>query len=291
VKLEEAPPREEKKPSGRKGETMFTPGHVQNDAVMRGLLPELRKLRFDVRGNRRRPEPPRLVAKVCSEDGRGELWLGPLPTESRMDRITDTWPSIQIYCFAKYPTDCEVEPRGEQGMFIPHTMNFRLEMSNPHGRSRDIRALKTILINSLRQGDNAYVHCISGLSRAPVAAALIGADLMGVTFRDAQGIIDQTRHVSWDDRSKMLGPWLGAVLQEDVVDWVVPTGFSCSATRKDEVVVHATTVNEGGTEPICRWKKGSATKQDFKRDNIQLRALKRRPSSSEASSAAPARSC
>ena len=82
---------------------MSRPDHVADVSITRKLLPELRKDRFIRRGNRINPGPPRLVAKVCEEKGRGELWLGPLPTAQRMEVITKTKHSIQIYCFAKDP--------------------------------------------------------------------------------------------------------------------------------------------------------------------------------------------
>ena len=103
-----------------------------DDSIMRRMLPSLWGKRYTRRGNRISPEPPRLVAKVCEEEGRGELWLGPLPTAQRMDRITETKYSIQIYCFRKDPTDVQVEwdGTGEAGMLIPNTVSFRCEMSN-----------------------------------------------------------------------------------------------------------------------------------------------------------------
>jgi hypothetical protein len=101
-----------------------------------------------------------------------------------------------------------------------------------------------------------------------MAAAVFCAKLMGISFHAAQAIIDQTRHVSFEEDSNMLGPWIDAVLREEVASLVVPTGFSCRDSRHGEIVVHATTVNEGSTEPICRWKKGPAGKQEFKRANV-----------------------
>ena len=79
------------------------PAHVLDDSIMRTLLPKLRLCKADSQGSRICPELPSLVAKVCKEEGRGELWLGPLPTESRMEIITATKHSIQIYCFTKDP--------------------------------------------------------------------------------------------------------------------------------------------------------------------------------------------
>jgi len=239
--------------------------HVRDDSIMRRLLPGLRKERSEVRGNRINPEPPRLVAKICEGRGRGELWLGPLPTANRMDTIMETKFSIQIYCFLKHPTEvavglCGYGDDGGDGMIIPDTVQFRCEMSNPHARLADMRMLKSCLVNSLRQGDNAYVHCVSGISRAPMAAAVMSAMLMGITFEEAQGIIDQTRNVSFaKGEQRMQGAWIYRVLREPVTNAEVPTGFSCSAVKQGAVLVHATIVDRGDTEPICRWKREACT--------------------------------
>jgi len=259
--------------------------HVEDDSIMRKLLPELRRERDDRRGNRLNPEPPRLVAKICEEEGRGELWLGPLPTAQRMDKINETKHSIQVYCFAKTPEQVQVE-QGEWGMLIPGTKTFRCEMSNPAARLSDMRALKSCLVNSLRQGDNAYVHCVSGLSGAPMAAAVMSAMLMGISFEQAKDIISQTRNVRFDGgEQRMQGAWIDSVIREGVTSAVIPTGFSCRVSNPDEVVVHATTVveevpqsapHQGAgqcIEPICRWKKGAAGKQDFKRDSITVESI------------------
>jgi len=252
------------------------PKYVLDDSIMKRLLPKLRDERDLRRGNRINPEPPRLVAKVCEEKGRGELWLGPIPTAQRMDRISETKPSIQVFCFVKAPADVQVEPGGEWGMFIPWTKAFRCEMSNPKARLAGMRALRSCLVNSLRQGDNAYVHCVSGISRAPMAAAVMCAMLMGISFEEAKDIINQTRDVSLDKgERRMEGDWIDGVLRERVTNAAVPTGFSCRVSNPDEVVVHATTLVEGGTEPICRGEKGAAGKQDFKRDSITVESIEK----------------
>ena len=86
------------------------------------------------------------------------------------------------------------------------------------------------LFNSLRQGENAYVHCVSGISRAPVAAAVMSAVLMNISFNEARGIIDLVRNVKFDDRRgkqpSMIGDWIDKVLRERVVAAEGPTGFS-----------------------------------------------------------------
>ena len=54
---------------------------------------------------------------------------------------------------------------------------------------------------------------------------------------------------------------------------VAPTGYACRTSRPDAGLVHATTVVDGGTEPLCSWKGGASFKQDFRRDSITARNI------------------
>ena len=155
-------------------------------------------------------------------------------------------------------------------MLIPGTVAFRCEMDSRNTRLADMRALKSCLVNSLRQGDNAYVHCVEGISQAPMVAAVMCSILMGISFEEAKNIINQTRNVSFDNEEQKMQSWIDGVIREGVTNAVVPTGFSCRISNPDEVVVHATALVNGGTEPICHWKKGAAGKQDFKSNTITV---------------------
>jgi len=135
---------------------------------------------------------------------RGEANIGSArcPTASRMDCIMGMKFSIQIHCFLKHPTEVAVElcgygDDGGEGVIIPDIVQFQCEMPNPNARLADTRMLKSRWVNSLRHGDNAHVHRISGNSRATMAVAVTSATPMGITFGEAQGIIDQTSSASF----------------------------------------------------------------------------------------------
>ena len=230
------------------------PNWVSDDSIMREILPRLQDERAKVRGIRIRPEPPRLVAKVCREEGRGELWLGAVPTTTTMGKISEIRPSIQIYCFHAEPTQVQVD-WGVSGMYIPRATTFRCEMSHPRLRQAEMRALMPILVNSLRQGDNAYVHCVSGLSRAPMAATVMCAVLMGISIEEAKDIINQTRNVDFWGARRMQGPWMNQILREHWTNAESPTGFSREASEQPcwmYTTVHATIMTDVGAGPICR---------------------------------------
>ena len=114
----------------------------------------------------------------------------------------------------------------------------------------------------MRQGDCAYMHCVSGISRAPVAAAVMGAMLMGISFEQAKSIVGQVRNVK--DEQHMEGPWIDQMLRSSPTEAEVPTSFSCRVARPCDVIVHATTSVKGGVQPICHWRKGAIGKHEFK---------------------------
>ena len=95
---------------------------------------------------------------------------------------------------------------------------------------------------------------------------MICANLMGISLDEAKHFISQTRNVDFASGQHLQGTWVNRVLQEGVTKTEEPTGFSCCVANKDNILVHATTFVDGGTEPICRWKKGAAGKRDFKGD-------------------------
>ena len=136
-------------------------------------------------------------------------------------------------------------------MYIPDTVPFRCEMSNPHARLEDMRSLKSCLGNSLRQGDNAYVHCISGITRAPMAAAVVGAVLMGISFEEAKGIINQNRNVNLASGEQLQGAWIERVSREGVTKAGGPLSLSGCVANQNDMVAHATTSVDGGTELIA----------------------------------------
>jgi hypothetical protein len=108
----------------------------------------------------------------------------------------------------------------------------------------DMQTLRPCLVDSLRQGDNAYVHCISGITRAPTTAALLSAMLMRIICEQAKRIIDQTRTSACSAReaSRCLDK---PIVERRLDQTRTPTIFSCSAARQDNTVAHATTIVDG----------------------------------------------
>jgi len=85
----------------------------------------------------------------------------------------------------------------EPGMRIPGTFVFRCDVFNPVTRTQTFEALQEFVTTSLRQGDNVYVHCVSGMRRSVIVATLLSAILMGITLESAMDIINQSRNVEF----------------------------------------------------------------------------------------------
>jgi hypothetical protein len=193
-----------------------------------------------------------------------------------MPVITQTKHSIQIYCFMNYPEDVLLEDGGEWGMSIPDTLVFRCEMSKASARLKDMQALMPYLLNSLRQGDNAYVHCVTGVSRAPRAAAVISAKLMGITFEQAKYIIDQVRNIKNDGgEERMEGLWAEGILRYGDTIPVAPTGFSCRSPiiGLTRFTLHATTMVNGRALAICHAVSGATGTYDLQDGVITARSI------------------
>ena len=231
---------------------------VTDTSIMDPLMYGLRKKRQRVQGVRTNPERPTLVAKVC-EDG-GELWLGAVPTRERLRAITVTPMHIQIGCFKKLPTEVWVDKRCDdsRGIFIPDAEYFRLEMSNPGSRQWDFRKLRTALLTSLRQGDNAYVHCMTGLCRAPLAASMLTSLIMNEDVDAAMKRVESLRNVQLDAAfASMGGSWMGKLVNERCAVHAQSDCYLVETSRLASTVVHAGVAGEKD-HPLCKWRKGVA---------------------------------
>jgi len=189
------------------------PGYVLDDSIIKRLLPELRANRDVVRGNRRNPERPTMIAKVCEGKGKGELWLGPLPTWHRMGVIMETNYSIQICCLSMEPEAVRIDER-ESGTRIPGAFVFHCDAFNHVTRTSDFEALQEFVITSMRQGNNVYVHCVAGIRRAVIVAAILSTISMNIMLATAMDMINQTRNVDWYVRyDRMAGRWMDEMHQ------------------------------------------------------------------------------
>jgi len=124
---------------------------------------------------------------------------------------------IQICCFKKPPTEVWVDDNNDdsKGVYIPDAEFFELEMSNPGTRQQDFKKLRTPLLTSLRLRDNAYVHCMTGLCRAPLAASLLASLLMNEDVDAAMCRVTDLRNVQLDRACETMGgTWMNKLTNE-----------------------------------------------------------------------------
>jgi len=236
-------------------------------------IEDIVKNRWTEIGDREYPEPPTLVAKVCGALGQGELWLGSLPTQHNLEDILGCVGkhggkfTLQISCFANAPwQNYVVEERwhkgkrvqkrdpATQGVMLPGATWFTVEMSNPKARSRGIRRCRNIILSSLLAGENCYIHCVSGVSRAPVAAAVLAAFLHRESVQAALGRVNMLRQCKMHHQRNMMGRWTEAVASEPPS--IFPQ-FQCFSAAKLVGYRNARVRASGGDgrEPICFMKR------------------------------------
>ena len=139
-------------------------------------------------------------------------------------------------------------------MLLPNVAWFTVEMSNPKARARGIRRCRNIILSSLLAGENCYIHFVSGVSRAPVAAAVLAGFLHKEPVQTALGRVNMLRNTKMHHQHGMMGRWCDAVAGEH--PYVYPQ-FECFSVAKKvgywNARVHAT--GSGGREPLCFMKR------------------------------------
>ena len=156
------------------------------------------------------------------------------------------------------------------GLMIPGTRYFKFEMSNADQRQTDFRKLLPVVANSLIQGDNVYIHCTNGVHRAPLAAAILAANLHDETLEEAMKRIESTRTV--DLRAalqSMGGRWLSTSADLLWSVWPEPDGWAVAHAA--EARVHASITSGGEVYPLCKWKQ--ASNDYFKSEPLRVGTL------------------
>ena len=79
-------------------------------------------------------------------------------------------------------------------------------MSHPNARIRDLGRILPLLASSMLAGDNVDVHCVSGLCRSRLGAAIIIAAVEGINLREAMARVERLRGVAMSKaKDSMLG--------------------------------------------------------------------------------------
>ena len=208
------------------------------------------------KGNKNRPEPPTLIAKV-RQDG-GELWLGGLPLRENLQDFKEKNFAIQIHCFHGDPERRAIRgngvDEGAMGMKIPDTMGLQLNMDDPaDAQKRWPRVMRTIH-KSLHQGDNAYMHCMTGVHQGGLAGSMTRAVLHEETIHQAIEKVKEERHIKPDMviRAFTLSQVKNMLTVNMDTPMQRPIGWAESS-----IEIHAIVQDTSGTKkPMCTWETG-----------------------------------
>ena len=209
------------------------------------------------RGNKYRPEPPTLIAKVCEEGG--ELWLGGLPTEHHLPPAPNGGYALQVCCMDAAPEDRVIADKKKntrtRGVTMPNVILIMLNMDNAKAAAKEWPSVSKLVVKSLRQGDNAYVHCMAGVHRAGAAGAMLRAHLQDETLDEALAAVKRLRCVE-PERCLVKHPRCRDMVAKatGAGDLSRPVGWA-TATK----LIHAIGYSEknGAPRPVCHWSQGS----------------------------------
>ena len=213
---------------------------------------EMAAKRFDRKGNRYRPEPPSLIAKV--KDKGGELWLGGLPLEENMQAILEKEFSIQIHCFGGSPASRRIKYKktSVRGIVIPRTLVLRLNMEDAEQAQREWPEVMRLVYTSLCQGDNAYIHCMAGVHRAGCAGVLMRAILHGESVKRALDQVGRVRQIEpWGPINNFGPDRVGEMMDIRLT----PPAKTPIGWNEYRTLIHAMVEGEDGEPltPLCTW--------------------------------------
>ena len=239
-----------------------------------GEIPTVSQTRRVVRND---PDPPCLVAKL-REVG-GELWTGPLPIrELDHEWFLDKSFVIQVGCFANQPEDNHREKAGEhghkhnwgQGIILPECCYYKLEISHPTKCEEDFRKIRSYVLTSLVEGDNVYVHCITGKTRGPMGAAILRALATNTKLESSVKMVQRLRNCEvrrrYKERLLNQSDWMEEALSEKVFmcpqyDIFAAYGHVIHKKRIVHPCIVIEETFEGGRQednlyPLCQWVLG-----------------------------------
>ena len=208
-------------------------------------------------GSRYRPEPPTMIAKVSNQGG--ELWLGELPLEENLPALEGTF-SLQIQCFDGNPTSrtIEYERSVVRGKKIPGALVLQLNMGKPKQAQEEWPDVIRTVYNSVHQGDNAYIHGMTGAHRAAQAGTMMRARLHGETFDQALKEVSSVRQIKPEAESwayiQMIRDFGQSRIDAMMSIKLAPPTRRPAGWAEARTLIHATVKEENGTvTPLCAW--------------------------------------
>ena len=108
----------------------------------------------------------------------------------------------------------------------------------------------------MQHDGSTYIHCMTGLCRAPLGASILTSILMKEDVRSAWAHIDLLRNVRLDKAvERNGGGWMDKLVTEPCPAHIESNFYMACTTRPASSVVHAG-VAGSASHPLCKWRKG-----------------------------------
>ena len=209
-------------------------------------------------------EPPTVIYRHVVGYDAPCIILGGLPVQSDMQFLRDKQVQLVVTCFQEHP-----EKKGGAVPIGAYVYQFGIAGKK---RNASWEALRKLILPALENGESIYVHCMAGVHRAPVAAALI---LAAVRQLPVDRMLQHIQKLRAIEPHKMI--------QGDVGSWVytanvgplpglqvkVPVPFVTA--KADGSLMHAVPHDwdPNSPAPACRWRQSKAGSRGFYSGNIE----------------------
>ena len=225
---------------------------------------DLATQRWNRPGHAGSPEPPTVIYRHIPGLEAPCVILGGLPVQSDMGLLRDLKVELVVTCFQEHP-----EKKGGTVPTGAYVYQFGIAGKK---RNASWEGLRKLILPALENGESIYVHCMAGVHRAPVAAALILAAVRQLPFDRMMQHIQKLRAV---EPHKMI--------KGDVGEWVytanigplpgtqvkIPAPFVTS--KVDGSLMHAVPKDwdPDSPAPACRWRQSKTGSRGFYSGNIE----------------------
>ena len=205
------------------------------------------------------------ASMVYQHAGGGRLLLAGLPTQKQREVLEKC--SLIVTCFAKPAEEVWIREQGSKVFGWIPTAARRLQWEVTHERRRDEqwKAVALEICSTLRQGENALVHCRAGIHRAALGTAKLLAWLDDVPLEQAVERIQSARAVDLESVLQQSGNGAWARGYDGLKRPEEVPRIAAWAKAKNGRYAHAMAGPPSAREPLCKWRKSkSAAKELFK---------------------------
>ena len=205
----------------------------------------------------------------------GKLWLGPLPVYADADWLAELNVTLAVCCL-RIPLQMAERggKRSKQPGYIPNTvMQVVVPVADMMLRSGAMRDAWHVVESTLAAaGEGVLVHCLAGVRRGPVAAAVFRAVLLDEHFGKATEHFERVRAVEY---AKV---WKGRQGNDDLWAWAesmtktlkrthrLPQIEQCAMSEtRQQALIHAM-VSE--RSPLCTFSQQPGRQKSLFQGNI-----------------------